>query len=82
MCIGLKNDVSGQLNYTYCSAYGGYTKEAQLEGYSILLAKLERKYPNVFAEVSCPITANRTTSTIPLLNPYLPPKHRELYPLS
>ena len=47
-----------------------------------MLAKLEREYPNVFAETYYPITINTMPFTIPLIDYYLTLKHRKLYLLS
>ena len=48
----------------------------------MLLSEFEQEHPNAFAKPSYSIVTNRTLFMIPLVNPFLPPKHRKLYPLS
>ena len=70
------------LNFAHRSAHGEQVKEAAFEGSCELLGELESAFLKVFDEPQYPITANCTPFTIELVDPALPPKCRELYPMS
>ena len=55
----------GDLNFTHWSAYGGQAHEARFEGSQELLDELKSAHPQIFAELTYPITDNRVPFTIP-----------------
>ena len=79
--IATVEQVVGDLHFTHRAAHGGEV-EHRFEGSKELLTELESEFPNVFAEPTFPITANRTPFTIPLVDPAVAPPRCKLYPLS